>query len=204
MARSPVLPVVIRYSNNDQWLKNDSFLDTFTKRLNGPFIKYKVHVLPEMKPYEGESLDEFKERVRRAMEDVPLFIPTRNSLPYTGSRLLLTSSAMFIVPAVLCLMKGKIMYGIGMLITAINSVRYHMTGENNAKLVDMFTNFGLGLGYNIACIHQGLWMPVLMSVLALVGYKRSSGSYGVDHAMFVHFPVLIGFFMIALKAGMQR
>jgi 1-acyl-sn-glycerol-3-phosphate acyltransferase len=71
VARTPILPVVVRYSPYEPWSSAMSLFRMMYKRMSGKPIRYKLHVLPPIFPQEGETLDALKERVKRAMESVP-------------------------------------------------------------------------------------------------------------------------------------
>lgn len=71
IAKSPVLPIVIRYKPHESWKYKRSLLQEMLHRVIGRTIYYEITVLPSMKPFPTETLDEFKNRVKEQMEQVP-------------------------------------------------------------------------------------------------------------------------------------
>jgi hypothetical protein len=88
-----------------------------------------------------------------------------------------------------------------MIITAINSVRYHATGDHHARFVDIMSNFTIGTAMTVMCITDGIWIAVVMSFIACmcdhhVSTVPNEAKVGF-HALLLHLPVLLGFFAIA-------
>lgn len=209
LARSPVLPIVIRYDPNDAW-REDNIVHTVWQRLCGDPVHYRVHVLEPMSPGEEESVDDFKERVRAAMEAVP--VPQKNEFQgqrcsYKGSGLLVFTSSLFFLPALLCFLYGLYVPGVGMILTAINSIRYHSQGCSHAKFIDIVSNFTLGAFFTISAWMSGNMTTVWMSLFAVCGNaisKMKEQAPNLWHGLLVHLPAFIGFMSIITHAYIKK
>lgn len=72
LAKGPILPIVIRYSDNvNRW----PIMSSFIKRLvYFTPVFFKIRVLDPIFPKENEILEDFKNRVKTQMESVPDFV----------------------------------------------------------------------------------------------------------------------------------
>lgn len=200
LARSPILPVVIRYDTHEPW-RNESIVHAVWRRLSGKPIRYKLHVLPPMVPDVNESIESFKERVRKTMEAVPIddsqFEEQKST--YHGSPFLVVSSCLFLIPSWMCAVRGLYFACSGMLLTWFNSICYHSTGGHHAKFVDMMSNAVFGVIFTIIALMRGNFITVWMSLCALFGHKISKQwkHTHIPHAVLVHLPAFLGFLAVA-------
>lgn len=155
-----------------------------------------------MVPEEKETIENFKQRVREAMEAVPLWQFDKEKCSYKGSDLLTFSSTLFIIPALLCFANAKYLPFLGMLLTTLNSIRYHFDGSHHAKFVDVVSNFTFGALFTVQAMFERNWVTCIMSMCAVYGNilsKRLELSPDKLHAMLVHLPAFVGFLAIAIR-----
>lgn len=71
LAKSPILPIIIRYSSNvNRWPILSSMIKRFIYITP---VYFKIRVLDPIYPKENEELEDFKNRVKSAMENVPYY-----------------------------------------------------------------------------------------------------------------------------------
>jgi len=125
---------------------------------------------------------------------------------YTGNALLVYTSIVLAIPALLILLYPRsrsslyeYSVAIGIVITACSSTVYHSIGSDKALNFDLFVrNTFAPLFCLLAILVEANFVPLLFSIVAIVGHilnkqNKTKKSKCLHHAIFVHLPVLCGF-----------
>lgn len=194
-ARAPVLPVVIRYSPYIPWRNDHSLLQTlFALMKCKQCIYYKIHVLDPIHPEENELLENFKQRVKFAMEQVPTF-EARYTLAYKGCFYLTATSLLMGLPGLMIIFYAGITpFAFGILCVSFTSFMYHHNGNKSACMLDHAVVHICGLVYGLTCLQKQLWIP--LGILGFIGFIHKQTD-NIRHIALIHMPVIIGFSIIA-------
>lgn len=142
---------------------------------------------------------------------------------YKGSKILFTSSHLFLFSSLFGFYIGNWKISIGMLIVYLTSIYYHYEGGKERKMIDMMSNIILGFYYSIQLYKEKIYIPGIIGLLVIgmyIGVKkieeyrennvmidiRSSNSHPntsystsnveMNHLIFVHIPIYLGFMYI--------
>lgn len=187
LQKPAILPIIIKYTPYEPWLSSLTLYDIIMKRLRGRNINYTMKILDVIYPIENETPSDFAQRCRETMEQG--MRDTNDKLSYNGSPLLLSTSFLFLICSYISRSNG--MYGFGMLIVFVTSVLYHGTGNDMWKKVDVCSNILLGSIFSIKLLISRQWIPVVCTLITLCSYI-----WKLDHAIFIHIPLCIGFLSI--------
>lgn len=190
LPRTPVLPVVIHYSPFVHRSKDLHVIIHFWQTLCAAPIRYRLRVLPPMAQADGQTIDDFIDSVKKAMETALEELDSRAlAAPYPlPPSPLAWSSLLFAFAAARAAYYGVVYPAIGMAITATTTAWCHGTQGINACFVDLFANCTMGLLFTVYALLQQNWVPVVCSCVALASFR-----YRLNHFWCVHVPAFVGF-----------
>lgn len=202
-ASKNVLPVVIHYE--PKVVTSDVLEHTIIRFVSsfGRPTFYTSRIMESI-GRDDETVDEYASRVQSAMDDEREKAATDLEVyrkrdrfwtsDYTGSLTLVASSAAcFFIPAILGV--GGSWSRTAMVAQGVASVWYHSTGNSNAYLWDTWLRNILGPSFVLFDIFvHANWYPLLFGLFAVLHFV--SGVFtAAEHALLVHLPVMIGFFL---------
>ncbi len=147
---TPVLPVVIKYSPYINWKNGQSFMNYLYELMRHEKKLYTCKVLDEVKPFENETPDEFKERVKlymeSEMEKINVEEDNKNIKKtfYNGCPLLFISSHLFLIAAFSGFYFKNYNVACSLVIVYLTSIYYHFSGSTKAYFIDISSNLILG------------------------------------------------------------
>lgn len=118
---------------------------------------------------------------------------------YKGSKLLFTSSHLFLFSSLLGFYIGNWTPSIGMLIVYLTSIYYHYNGCIKRKIIDMSSNIILGIYYSYQFYQKNIYLPGIIGLIVFSIYcmiKRINKSVKndiINHCIFIHIPIYMGF-----------
>ena len=200
-----VLPVVLHYEPTfvDQ---EDVFELAATFVSNRQPTFYAIRVMTPISKNEDETVDAYSRRVQAAMDSEREL--ARKDLEtlrekdhywtshYGGSLMLtVTSTLCFFLPA---------LFGfagpwarLAMVVQGAASIWYHSTGRRDALWWDKWIRNILGPIFVLIDAARGNLLPLYCAAFA--GLQFASGVFNeIEHALLVHLPVMIGFFLYGL------
>jgi hypothetical protein len=183
-----VLPIVIRYTPYEPWLASMQLHDMIKRRLRGDVVHYTMRVLDPIRPLQDETPRQFADRCRELMQD-EMRTTRICEQAYCGNPLLFLTSFLFLLCSYITWDRG--MYAQGMIIVFVTSVMNHGTGNNILRLIDQCSNMLLGSLFCYQLMLAGQVVPVMFATFALCSYM-----YKLNHALYVHLPVCLGFLSI--------
>lgn len=116
------------------------------------------------------------------------------------SPIIVTTSSLFGMCAIIALINGHSLAAIGMFIVSLTSVWTHAVDSRMALTTDLISNLCIGALFTLVAAMQGLWSVVWCSLIALLSFiTLTSKECSPDalHAALVHIPVIVGFLIIA-------
>ena len=124
---------------------------------------------------------------------------------YKGSKILLTSSHLFLFSSLFGFYIKNWNVSIGMMIVYLTSIYYHFRGGEKKKILDMTSNIILGLYYSYRFYNRGNYLPGFIGIIVLslyMGIKKIEDYKDNDemnHFIFIHIPIYLGFMYIHYK-----
>jgi hypothetical protein len=121
---------------------------------------------------------------------------------YKGSKILFTSSHLFLFSSLFGFYIKNWNVSIGMMIVYLTSIYYHYRGGEKKKILDMMSNIILGLYYSYGFYNKGNYLPGLIGIIVLslyMGMKKIEDfkeNHEMNHFIFVHIPIYLGFMYI--------
>ena len=116
---------------------------------------------------------------------------------YSGSSLLIFSSILLAIPGILIILFHHNKYlGLSMILVSLSSIIYHSTGNLIALKIDYFIRNIFGAIFSIYSISIGNVWPIIYGAIAILGYQNNQINQinkNINHALFVHIPVFLGF-----------
>ena len=114
------------------------------------------------------------------------------------------TSLMFGIVGVLAMINNALMEGSGMFATSVISTLYHAYGGNTLKQVDQVLNHNIGLIFVIRTLQHRNIIPTICALLSVINFVKMQDMSNLEHAFFVHGPVLIGFLSIVLHYLLRK
>lgn len=193
LAKAPVLPILLWYDPYEPWKYGESLLQVLWRRLRGEKVHYMMKVLDPMTPTEDETVVQYAERCRKYIGDALLdmrdvSVP-RGSI--IASAQCFATSHLFFLCTIVNWWRNQKAYALGMLVVSMTSVWYHGFGTLRAKMIDTILNVLMGTVYSIRLLYMRNYRPIVWLWTAVLGYILR-----LNHALFVHIPITIGFLSI--------
>jgi hypothetical protein len=119
---------------------------------------------------------------------------------YDGSKICLLSSQLFLIAAIYHIYYTKnYIVATGIILVYLTSCLYHGTGKG--RKLDMCSNISMMILFSIVLYKNNNTLPLVFCFMSVIGYcynkkindKNRQYYY---HCLFVHIPVVIGFFTI--------
>ena len=194
VASEHILPVAISYFPYERWPSNQPISTAIYNRLTGGFIQYHVSILPKVTKNADESPEDFASRVKQQIEEaLNSHRPSEESLDESPKPLLVLSSLAFGICAYFVYLAGNYVHAIGIFIVFLTSIWYHSTGSIEAKFIDTFSNFALGIIFSIHGLIQGNYIMFIYALIAVLGFITFQSKSTIGHLIGVHIPVILGF-----------
>lgn len=185
IASDSILPVVISYFPYERWSTDESFKSAIYKRLFGCFLEYHVTILPQMNRMPNETINEFSSKVKTCMEsELRLHQPIKPSRPKSRP-LLLLSSILFLVCAIIVGLNRKYIYCIGILIVTITSIWYHISHSDYAKFLNTISNFTLSFIFTLSSIINGNFISLGYSLVSCIIHFTFKSTFMVNIPVFL-------------------
>jgi hypothetical protein len=116
---------------------------------------------------------------------------------YSGNSLLIFSSILLAIPGILIILFHHNKYlGLSMILVSVSSIVYHSTGNLIARHIDESIRNFFGAIFSIYAILIGNMWPIIYGAIAILGYQNNQINQinkNINHALFVHMPVFLGF-----------
>ena len=204
-ASNVVTPIVIHYEPTLTHTDTLSYTVALYLSKFGCPTFYTSRVMSPIERDKDETVEDYASRVQIAMDfereivRAGLVVSKKKdrywTSEYSGSFVLTLSSFIcFFIPAIFGF--SGLWSRVGMVLQGIASILYHSTGNHCAFWWDTWLRNLLGPSFILLdiCIH-GNWWPLAFGIFAVLHY--TSGVFTVfEHALLVHFPVMIGFFLL--------
>lgn len=151
-----------------------------------PSRHYRMRVLDPVHLLHNETPYQFETRCQSIMMNEPLHDIPR---AYCGSPLLFMTSFLFLICSYITWNRGP--YAMGMILVFVTSVLNHGTGNTRIRNIDRFSNILMGALFSVRLILAGEVIPVMFATFAMCSFLCK-----LNHALFVHIPVCLGFLAI--------
>lgn len=118
---------------------------------------------------------------------------------YKGSKILFTSSHLFLFSSLYGFYIGNWKVSIGMFIVYLTSIYYHYEGGEKKKIIDMTSNIILGLYYSYQFYKEKIYLPGIIGLIVFSMYiwvkriEEYRENNEMNHFMMVHIPIYLGF-----------
>ncbi len=217
LPKTRILPILIKYDPYINWKKGQSLFSILFETFNQKRKLYTIEVLDEVNPLEDETPEEYRDRVKKIMEDgmknLDVKKENKNLIrdQYFGSNVLLTSSHVFLIAGLTAIYMKKYKLAWPMIGIYIVSILYHWKGEHNFNILDQVSSRILG-GYLVyLCLTQKIYVPVIITGISLfifiinnilknTMFKENNEEYiedaDIKHMLYVHFPNFIGMMLL--------
>lgn len=194
ITRPKVLPIILYYVPYAPWHSSDLSEQVF-KRLKGDKISYIMRVLDPMEATENESITEFADRCRKTMIKELYTIHKEQTLTQQkvsddsmGSINSFFTSHLFLICGIAAILNHIYLYGIGMCIVFLTSWLYHGTGDVMWRRVDIISNIMMAVIFGLMLLKSQQYTPLVFLTFACISYVLK-----LEHSIFVHIPIALGF-----------
>ncbi len=207
---TPILPVIIKYNPYINWKNGQSFINFLYELLSVDKKLYSFKVLDEVVPFENETPNEFRDRVKKYMENemekvnvIEDNLFCSNNF-YNGNPILLVSSHLFLIAALVGFYFKNYKVAFSLIIVYLTSIYYHYNGSTKAYYFDLISNIILGtifIYYYIFYPKQikyafiGIIIFIIYKYLKLNSKNKEFEDKDIKHMLFIHFPLFICFMM---------
>lgn len=212
-----ILPILIKFDPYINWKKGESLINIICETIKQKRKLYSIEILDEVEPYDNETPEEYRDRVKSIMEEGMKRINVKDDNKriieeqYNGSNILLTSSHLFLFGGLTAIYLKKWSLAWPMLGIYFVSILYHWGSNHNFNILDQLTNRILG-GYLIYLAYtQGIYLTIILSGLSLflfivrnifknVFFRDKDEEYvedkDVKHMILVHIPNFIALMIL--------